>query len=136
MPKMRQHLLFTDVIIMEKYFADSEAMEIKVPEVRMEEVKSEKPKKEANKPDYYALRFRSTGLGKTMLQGELADIVVVDDMLVVHIQSTTPVRWRIRAALTFRGLLQVIKMALKTSIIKFVLFGFRTLKNPKLPDDF
>ncbi|MFH0813096.1 MAG: hypothetical protein V2A69_09715 [Pseudomonadota bacterium] len=102
----------------------------------MDEVKKGEGKKEGRKPDYYPLRFRSTGLGKTMLQGEPADIMVVDDMLVLHIQSTTPVRWRIRAALTFRGLLQVIKMALKPSIIKFVLFGFRTLKNPKLSDDF
>lgn len=114
----------------------STPIERKVEEVKMDEVKKREGKKEERKPDYYPLRFRSTGLGKTMLQGEPADIMVVDDMLVFHIQSTTPVRWRIRAALTFRGLLQVIKMALKPTIIKFVLFGFRTLKNPKLSDDF
>ncbi len=86
--------------------------------------------------DYHTLRFRSTGLGKTMLEGEPADIQIVDDMLVMHIQSTTPVRWRIRAALTFRGLLKMIKMGLKPSVIKFVLRGFTTLKKPNLPEDF
>lgn len=110
--------------------------ERKQEEAKKEAVKEETPKKEDGKPDYYPLRFRSTGLGKTMLQGEPADLLVVDDMLVVHIQSTTPVRWRIRAALTFRGFLQVVKMALKPSVIKFILFGFKTLKNPKLSDDF
>jgi len=86
--------------------------------------------------EYYTLRFRSTGLGKTMLEGEPADIQVVDDMLVLHIQSTTPVRWRIRAAMSFRGLLKAAKMAMKPSVIKFILLGFTTLKKPKLPSDF
>jgi hypothetical protein len=71
-----------------------------------------------------------------MLEGEPADIQIVDDMLVMHIQSTTPVRWRIRAALSFRGLLKVVKMAMKPSVLKFILFGFKTLKKPNLPDDF
>ena len=88
------------------------------------------------KGEYHTLRFRSTGLGKTMLQGEPADIQIVGDMLVMHIQSTTPVRWRIRAALSFRGLLKMVKMALKPSVIKFVLLGFTTLKQPNLPEDF
>ena len=110
--------------------------EVKQEEAKKEEAKGETLKKEEEKPDYYPLRFRSTGLGKTMLQGEPADIQIVDDMLVMHIQSTTPVRWRIRAALSYRGLLKMIKMGLKLSVIKFVLFGFTTIKNPKLPEDF
>lgn len=89
-----------------------------------------------SKLGYYPLRFRSTGLGKTMLQGEPADIQIVEDMLVMHIQSTTPVRWRIRAALTFRGFLMMLKMALKPSVLKFILRGFTTLRNPKLTDEF
>ena len=89
-----------------------------------------------NKQDYYSLRFRSTGLGKTMLEGEPADVMLVDDMLVMHIQSTTPVRWRIRAALSYRGLLKFIKLALKPSVLRFILFGSRTIRKPKLPEDF
>lgn len=105
-------------------------------ERKPEEVKAEEVRREESKPDYYPLRFRSTGLGKTMLEGEPADVTVVDDVLVIHIQSTTPVRWRIRAALTYRGLLKCIKLALKASVLKFVFSGFRTIKNPKLPEDF
>lgn len=96
----------------------------------------EEVKKEKKEPDYYTLRFRSTGLGKTMLQGEPAEVKIVDDMLVLHIQSTTPVRWLIRAALSYRGLLKAIKLGLKWEVIKFILFGFKTMKNPKLSDDF
>ena len=110
--------------------------EVNQEEAKKAEAKESSPEKEEEKPDYYPLRFRSTGLGKTMLQGEPADIQIVDDMLVMHIQSTTPVRWRIRAALSYRGLLKMIKMGLKLAVIKFVLFGFTTIKNPKLPEDF
>jgi len=52
--------------------------------------------------DYYPFRFRSTGLGKTVLQGKPIGIEVVGDMLVLKVQATIPVQWQIRAALTFR----------------------------------
>ena len=91
---------------------------------------------EEGKEGYYNLRFRSTGLGKTMLEGDPAGVEVVDDMLVMHIQSTTPVRWRIRAALSYRGLLKFIKLAMKPSVLKFVFFGFKSMRNPKLPEEF
>jgi len=71
-----------------------------------------KPQKQ-DKEGYYTLRFRSTGLGKTMLEGEPADVSIVGDMLVMHIQSTTPTRWLIRAALSYKGLLKMIMMSLK-----------------------
>ena len=96
---------------------------------------SSKPQKQ-DKEGYYTLRFRSTGLGKTMLEGEPADVSIVDDMLVMHIQSTTPTRWLIRAALSYNGLLKMIMMSLKPSVLRFVLFGARTIKNPKLAKEF
>ena len=98
-------------------------------------VMSSKPQKQ-DKEGYYTLRFRSTGLGKTMLEGEPADVSIVDDMLVMHIQSTTPTRWLIRAALSYNGLLKMIMMSLKPSVLRFVLFGARTIKNPKLAKEF
>ncbi len=82
------------------------------------------------------MRFRSTGLGKTMLHGDVIDVNVVEDCIVLHIQSVSPVRWHIRAALTYKGLLKVIRLTLKASVIKFLLLGFKRLKNPRLPDEF
>jgi len=103
--------------------------------MRKERLMDDTSEKES-KEGYYTLRFRSTGLGKTMLEGEPADVMVIDDMLVMHIQSTTPVRWRIRAALSYRGLLKFIKLGLKLSVLKFIFFGFKSIKTPKLPEDF
>ncbi len=85
---------------------------------------------------YYSFRFRSTGLGKQMLMGEPLKFIVVDDMLIMHVQTKEPVQWVIRAGLTYRGILSVIKLALKPSVIKFILFGWMSIKNPKLTDDF
>lgn len=85
---------------------------------------------------YCPLRFRSTGLGKTLIEGEAAGVKIVDDTLVLLIQSTKPVRWQIRAAMSYRGLLQAIKLALKPEVIKFLLLGWRTIKKPTLPEEF
>lgn len=100
------------------------------------EEKNEEQNEEQQKEGYYPFRFRSTGLGNTLLEGEPAEIVIVDDVLVMHIQTTSPVRWRIRAGLTFKGLLKSIKLALKWSVIKFLLRGVFTLKHPRLPTEF
>ena len=97
-----------------------------------EKAKSEKKTSEG----YYSLRFRSTGLGKTMLEGEPADVQIVGDMVVFHIQTTTPVRWRIRAAMSYKGLLKAIKLCFKFPVIKFLLLGFLTIKKPNLPTEF
>ena len=85
---------------------------------------------------YYSFRFRSTGLGKQMLMGEPLKLIVVDDMLIMQVETKEPVQWVIRAGLTYRGILSALKLALKPSVIKFILFGWRNMKNPRLTDDF
>jgi hypothetical protein len=94
------------------------------------------PAEKGGSQGYHTLRFRSTGLGKTMLEGEPADVVIVDDMLVMKIQTTTPVRWVIRAAISYRGLLKILILSLKPSVLKFALLGFRRIRNPRLTEDF
>jgi hypothetical protein len=85
---------------------------------------------------YYSFRFRSTGLGKQLLLGEPLKLSVVDDMLIMQVETKEPVQWVIRAGLTYRGILSALKLALNPSVIKFILFGWRNMKNPKLTDDF
>ena len=86
--------------------------------------------------DFYSFRFRSTGLGKQMLMGEPLKLLVVEDMLVMQVETKEPVQWIIRAGLTYRGILSAIKLALKPAVIKFLLFGWLKMNNPKLTDDF
>ena len=98
------------------------------------EISVEKPDDQSK--GYYSFRFRSTGLGKQLLLGEPLKLTVVDDMLIMQVQTKEPVEWVIRAGLTYRGILSALRLALKPSVIKFILFGWRNMKNPRLTDDF
>jgi hypothetical protein len=93
-------------------------------------------KEEKKKDEYYSFRFRSTGLGKQMLLGEPLKLVVVEDMLIMQVQTHEPVQWVIRAGLSYRGLFKAVMLALNPAVIKFLLFGWIKMKNPKLTDDF
>jgi hypothetical protein len=95
-----------------------------------------KEKTEILADDYCSFRFRSTGLGEQMLMGEPLKLLVIDDMLIMQVQTTEPVQWVIRAAFTYRGLFRALKLALNPAVIKFILFGWKNLKNPKLTDKF
>jgi len=98
--------------------------------------KSETKKPEIKKPEA-CMRMKSTGLGTTMLYAEVDKVDVVDDMLILHINSVSPVRWHIRAGITYKGMLELLWAVFKSFIaVKFVFLGFTKLKNPKLPEDF
>ena len=83
--------------------------------------------------------FRSTGLGKTELVAEIDKVEGVTckgDYLVLHVTTLEPVRWKIRAAINYKDLLDVLSSCLKISIIAFVLWPFRALRKPEHPGDF
>ena len=81
--------------------------------------------------------FRSTGLGKTELTGHIADLIRQGDYLIMHVDVTDPVKWRIRAGLSFKDLLTLLKFVLKPNILAFVLSPKQWLnKNPQHPGEF
>ena len=65
--------------------------------------------------------FRSTGLGKTILTGKVADLKRQGDYLVMHVDTTEPVQWRIRAAINFKDVAKLLGCCIKVSVISFVL---------------
>ncbi len=83
--------------------------------------------------------FRSTGLGKTELVAQVDEtkrITRQGDYLILHVATLEPVRWKIRAAISYRDLLAVLKSCLKLSVISFVLWPFRAMQPPRHPGDF
>ena len=85
------------------------------------------------------MRFRSTGLGKTELIAEVDKVERITrkgDYLVLHVATTEPVRWKIRAALEYKDVLAVLRSCLKISIITFLLWPFRALRQAKHPGEF
>ena len=83
--------------------------------------------------------FRSTGLGKTELIAEIdktQGITRKGDYLVLHVTTLEPVRWKIRAAINYKDLLNVLSSCLKMSVIAFIFWPFRALRQAKHPGDF
>jgi len=81
--------------------------------------------------------FRSTGLGKTELVGRIAEMQRQGDYLIMHVDVVEPVKWRIRAALSFRDLAKVIGACAKAAIISFVLSPKQWRnKEPQHPGEF
>jgi hypothetical protein len=81
--------------------------------------------------------FRSTGLGKTQLTGKVVEMQRQGDFLIMHVDTTEPVKWRIRAAMSFRDLATIGGTCMKTAILKFLLSPRQWLnKKPTDPGDF
>ena len=65
--------------------------------------------------------FRSTGLGKTELKGKVDTIQRQGDYLIMCVDVTDPVKWRIRVAMGFKDLTKVMGCMAKAAILKYVL---------------
>jgi len=82
------------------------------------------------------MKMRSTGLGETVLEGELDTITRKDDYLILHVNTTEPVQWHVRAAIDYNDLLTLIKLIFKGPVLKFLLLGIKNRKNIRHTDDF
>jgi len=88
------------------------------------------------------MRFRSTGLTglgeDAELKGDVTGLHPVgEDLLVLDIQTTEPVKWHLRAGLEFHDIPQILKAFLKPSILLFTIRAFFYLqKNPREPRAF
>ena len=80
--------------------------------------------------------FRSTGLGKTELVAQIAEVTRQGDYLILHVDTLEPVRWRIRAGLNLRDLRMLIKAVLKLSILAFLVIPTHWFKKADHPGDF
>ena len=70
------------------------------------------------------MRMRSTGLGKTELVADIGSFRRVDGYLLININSTDPVKWHIRVAVSRRDILQVLKHGI-VQILLFLVSGIK-----------
>jgi hypothetical protein len=82
------------------------------------------------------MKLRSTGLGETVLVGELDKITRKDDYLILHVNTLEPVQWHVRAAIDYNDLITMIKLILKGPVLKFLFFGIKNRKKTRHTDDF
>ena len=82
------------------------------------------------------MRFRSTGLGKTELQAEPIGLEPSSDLLILHVQTTQPVRWHIRAGLQRTDMFKLMRLVISPKFISYFLLGFVRRRNLKEPENF
>jgi len=81
--------------------------------------------------------FRSTGLGKTELTGHIAGLERQGDYLIMHVDVTDPVKWRIRGGLAMKDLGKLLVVMMKAAIIGFILSPKQWFnKQPAHPGEF
>jgi hypothetical protein len=70
------------------------------------------------------MRMKSTGIGNLELVGKITALKEVDDWLIMHLKTTTPVGWDLRAAFTHEDLRAFMKLLLRPSNLRYLIFGF------------
>ena len=88
---------------------------------------------------------RSTGLGRTELEGDVQTVDVKGDYIIFVMKTSEPVKWKVRIAANFSDLLTMTSLIIFTGRVwKFILVQsfkglIRALKRDKAfirPDDF
>jgi len=80
------------------------------------------------------MRFRSTGLGKTEMRGDVYDFTKNGDIFVLYVKTTQPPGWTIRAGLTYQDALKILSLILRPKTLIAILFGW--LKKEQSPEEF
>ncbi len=80
--------------------------------------------------------FRSTGLGKAELNAQITEIKRQGDYLIMEMQTTEPVRWKIRGGLSHEDVRVLLKAMLKASVLRFFLDPSYWFRRPAPPGDF
>ncbi|MFI5393954.1 MAG: hypothetical protein ACHQ9S_00350 [Candidatus Binatia bacterium] len=98
--------------------------------------KQESPSPSGKQESHGAMLMRSTGLGKAELVAEIVGLKRQGDYLIMELQTTKPVRWKIRGGLSHKDLRMLVKAMMKLSVLSFLLNLRAWFKEPVHPGDF
>ena len=81
--------------------------------------------------------MRSTGLGKTELSGSVDSLQRQGDYIIMYVNVTDPVKWKLRVGLNFRDLAKVVSCMAKAAVVGLI-FSPKQWgnKQPSHPGDF
>ena len=65
-----------------------------------------------------------TLMGNLEIIGDITDLRLKDEWLVMNLRTTTPAGWNLKAAMSHADLMALIKLMFKPKNILYVLFGF------------
>lgn len=67
------------------------------------------------------MKMRSTGLGQTELEADVESLEPKDGLLILHIHTTKPVIWHVRAGIQRQDIFKMMKAAFSYRVIKKIL---------------
>ena len=71
------------------------------------------------------MRMKSTAImGILELVGEISDLRVKDEWLIMNLRTTTPSGWNLKVALSHADLLTLLKLLCRPRNLAYFLFGF------------
>ena len=70
------------------------------------------------------MRLRSTGLGRTEVEGKVIKVKRVDEVIIFFVDIIKPVRWHTRMAFQERDLRRLIFSMLKPKNLMFIIRAF------------
>jgi len=80
--------------------------------------------------------FRSTGLGKAELVASITSLRSQGDYLIMEMETTEPVRWRIRGGVSHHDIRRIMRLVFTRSVLRFFLDPRLWFKKPGHPGDF
>ena len=80
--------------------------------------------------------MRSTGLGQTELVPGIKDCRPLGDHLMLYVDTSEPVKWKIRCTPTLKDAKRLMAVCMKLSIFGFVMNISRWFREPEHPGDF
>jgi hypothetical protein len=70
------------------------------------------------------MKMKVSGLQHVELIGRVTRLSESDGFLVMNVKLDNPVGWSATAALTHRDLMTLVKLLLRPSALRYILFGF------------
>ena len=82
------------------------------------------------------MRMKSTGIWPLELVGDITEVRFLDDWLIMHLRTTTPAGWELKAALTHEDLRTLFKLLLKPRNLRYLVLGFLSRAGNKPPPEY
>jgi hypothetical protein len=79
------------------------------------------------------MKMKVSGLQHIELVGNVTGLDESDGYLIMNVRLDTPVGWTAAAALTHRDLLTLVKLLLRPSALRYMLFGFGKPRGKAVP---
>ena len=70
------------------------------------------------------MRMKAQFMGTLEVVGEITDLRVKDEWLIMNVRTTTPAGWNLKAALSHADLLALLRFLFRPRNLGYVLFGF------------